>query len=118
MVYVSLWKISSIFAVIVFGIMDMNCITPHNIIDMNLKQFTVSMLGQEVKFGMFKKTGIVVGYMEPVPGNDHLSFLGVILAFPDNRGYALSEIGDCTILLDLPTSMSFMHVQVNSLITR
>ena len=85
---------------------------------MNLKQFTVSMLGQEVKFGMFKKTGIVVGYMEPVPGNDHLSFLGVILAFPDNRGYALSEIGDCTTLLDLPTSMSFMLVQVNSLITR
>ena len=52
---------------------------------MNLKQFTVSMLGQEVKFGMYKETGIVVGYMEPVPGNDHLSFLGVILAFPDNR---------------------------------
>lgn len=85
---------------------------------MNLKQFTVSMLGQEVEFGMYKETGIVVGYMEPVPGNDHLSFLGVILAFPDNRGYALSEIGDCTILLDLPTSMSFIHVQVNNLITR
>ena len=47
---------------------------------MNLKQFTVSMLGQEVKFGMYKETGIVVGYMEPVPGNDHLSFLGVIFS--------------------------------------
>ncbi len=78
---------------------------------MNLKQFTVSMLGQEVKFlsilGINEETGIVVGYMEPVPGNDHLSFLGVIIAFPDNRGYTLSEIGECTILLDLPSSVSF-----------
>ena len=88
---------------------------------MNLKQFTVSMLGQEVKFlsilGINEETGIVVGYMEPVPGNDHLSFLGVIIAFPDNRGYTLSEIGECTILLDLPSSVSFLHVQVNNLIT-
>lgn len=90
--------------------------------DMNLKQFTISMLGQEVKFlsdfGMKEETGIVVGYMEPVPGNDHLSFLGVIIALPNDRGYALSEIGECTILLDSPLSLSFRHVQVNNLITR
>lgn len=89
---------------------------------MNLKQLTVSMLGQEVKFlsdfGVNEETGIVVGYMEPVSGNDHLSFLGVIIAFLDNRGYALSEIGECAILLDLPSSSSFIHVQVNNLITR
>lgn len=89
---------------------------------MNLKQFAISMLGQEVKFlcflGINKETGIVVGYMEPIPGNEHLSFLGVIIALPNNRGYALSEIGECTILLDLPSSVSFRHVQVNSLITR
>lgn len=89
---------------------------------MNLKQFAISMLGQEVKFqsflGINGETGIVVGYMEPIPGNEHLSFLGVIIALPNNRGYALSEIGECTILLDLPSSVSFIHVKVNNLITR
>lgn len=89
---------------------------------MNLKQFAISMLGQEVKFlsflGINEETGIVVGYMEPIPGNEHLSFLGVIIALPNNRGYALSEIGKCTILLDLPSSVSFIHVKVNNLITR
>ena len=78
---------------------------------MNLKQFTVSMLGQEVKFlsilGINEETGIVVGYMESVSGNDHLSFLGVIIAFPDNRGYTLSEIGECTILLDCHRAYRF-----------
>lgn len=89
---------------------------------MNLKQFAISMLGQEVEFlsnfGRDKERGTVVGYMKSVPGNDHLSFLGVIIALPDNRGYTLSEIGECTILLDSPLSVSFRHVQVNSLITR
>lgn len=89
---------------------------------MNLKQLTVSRLGQEVKFlsdfGMNEETGIVVGYMEPVPGNDHLSFLGVIIGLPNDQGYTLSEIGECTILLDPPLNLSFRHVQVNNLITR
>lgn len=89
---------------------------------MNLKQLAVSMLGQEVRFlSDFEKDkgmGIVVGYMEPVPGNEHLSYLGVIIAFPDNRGFTLSEIGECTILLDSPLNVSFIHVPVNNLITR
>lgn len=89
---------------------------------MNLRQFAISMLGQEVKFltdfGGYEETGIVVGYMEPIPSNDHLSFLGVIIALPNSRGYALSDIGECTILLDSPLSVSFRHVQVNNLITR
>lgn len=42
MVYVSLWKISSIFAVIVFGIMDMNCITHHNNKDMKIRNNDLS----------------------------------------------------------------------------